>query len=618
MLSLVLYGRNDNYGYNLHKRAALSLNCMAEVLTGKTDEIIFVDYNTPDDFPTFPEALADTLTGKARSLLRILRVRPEIHRQRFESRTHLKAVESVSRNVAIRRSNPANRWILSTNTDMIFVPRRGSSLTEAVAPFGDAFYCAPRFEIPETLWEGYDRLDPAGVIAETRHWGSAAHLDEIVYGSETILYDGPGDFQLVLRKDLFEIDGFHEGMLLGWHLDSNVSKRLGLLYGSVGDAAPALFGYHCDHTRQVTPMHAHRSPENDTTIYVDQVSVPRLPEQSASWGLVGCELEEIRLDSRLNGSYRSAIRSAIGEGLSEPTNERYQSATYDKTSVSPEHVLPFLLDLFSNAPRQEVTLWSRPLDRLFELFCKCRQELGFPRAVLVYNDGGILNPEVSSFVFNFGVPVIASGSEADDLVVKFWELLAHEARHQKMGRSPRRFIGVNTVHNRFERLMLQTVGCARTPFSTRLRHGYALSEALSPAPSVEWIESMSVGSAGIRDGSSIRMKSGATGHFAYGPYATLRAGRYRGTLSFRHPPRKRRWWAFRPEAKVGVVMVVELVLDEKTRTTCELALSDLKENTFALEFDITRSDVTKQIQFRLTKLLEIAIELNSVKIDVLD
>ena len=53
MISIVLYGRNDNYGYNLHKRAALSLNCMAEVLTDLSDEIIFVDYNTPDDLPTF-------------------------------------------------------------------------------------------------------------------------------------------------------------------------------------------------------------------------------------------------------------------------------------------------------------------------------------------------------------------------------------------------------------------------------------------------------------------------------------------------------------------------------------------------------------------------------------
>ena len=76
MISVILYGRNDNYGYNLHKRAALSLNCIAEVLTDPSDEILFVDYNTPDDFPTFPEAIQDTLTIRAREKLRIFRVRP--------------------------------------------------------------------------------------------------------------------------------------------------------------------------------------------------------------------------------------------------------------------------------------------------------------------------------------------------------------------------------------------------------------------------------------------------------------------------------------------------------------------------------------------------------------
>ena len=75
LISIILYGRNDSYGYNLHKRAALSLNCMAAVLTAPGDEILFVDYNTPDDFPTFPEAIRDTLTPRAQRLLRILRVR---------------------------------------------------------------------------------------------------------------------------------------------------------------------------------------------------------------------------------------------------------------------------------------------------------------------------------------------------------------------------------------------------------------------------------------------------------------------------------------------------------------------------------------------------------------
>src|SRR4051812_33550587 len=111
MLSIVVYGRNDSYGYNLHKRAALGLNTMAELLDDPSDEILFVDYNTPADFPTFREAIAATLTARTPERLRILRVRPAIH-ARFSHRTHLKALEPVARNVAIRRANPANRWVL--------------------------------------------------------------------------------------------------------------------------------------------------------------------------------------------------------------------------------------------------------------------------------------------------------------------------------------------------------------------------------------------------------------------------------------------------------------------------------------------------------------------------
>ena len=62
MISVVLYGRNDSHGYNLAKRAAISLNCIAEVLSDPDDEILFVDCNTPNDLPTFPEAIYDTLS----------------------------------------------------------------------------------------------------------------------------------------------------------------------------------------------------------------------------------------------------------------------------------------------------------------------------------------------------------------------------------------------------------------------------------------------------------------------------------------------------------------------------------------------------------------------------
>src|ERR1700681_1884076 len=107
MLSVIVYGRNDAHGYNLHKRAAISLNCIAEVLSDPDDEIIFVDYNTPNDLPTFIEAIYDTLNPKAKALLRVFRVRPEMH-ARLVPRTHLLALEPQSRNIGIRRSNPGN------------------------------------------------------------------------------------------------------------------------------------------------------------------------------------------------------------------------------------------------------------------------------------------------------------------------------------------------------------------------------------------------------------------------------------------------------------------------------------------------------------------------------
>ena len=184
MLSIVVYGRNDNHGYNLHKRAAVSINCMAEMLRDPADELIFVDYNSPDDLPTFPEAIRDTLTSRAKAVLRILRVRPEVHR-RYQQRTHLSVLEPVARNVGIRASNPANRWILSTNTDIILVPRKAPRLSKLVAELPPGFYHTARFEIPESLWETFDRADPIRTIEDVRALGVSARLNEVVYGSDS-------------------------------------------------------------------------------------------------------------------------------------------------------------------------------------------------------------------------------------------------------------------------------------------------------------------------------------------------------------------------------------------------------------------------------------------------
>ena len=68
------------------------------------------------------------------------------------------------------------------------------------------------------------------------------------------------------------------------------------------------------------------------------------------------------------------------------------------------------------------------------------------------------------------------------------------------------------------------VGAARTPFSSRLRHGYLMKEALEPR--VDWTGLMHVGSAGERQGDAIAC-NGISGHLCFGPYQTLLPGHYR-------------------------------------------------------------------------------------------
>jgi hypothetical protein len=54
MFSVIMHGRNDGQGYNRHKRAEISFNAIAELMSDADDENLFVDSDTPDDHPTFP------------------------------------------------------------------------------------------------------------------------------------------------------------------------------------------------------------------------------------------------------------------------------------------------------------------------------------------------------------------------------------------------------------------------------------------------------------------------------------------------------------------------------------------------------------------------------------
>lgn len=323
---------------------------MAEVLTGPDDEILFVDYHTPRGMPTLPEAIDDTLTDRAISLMRVFRVTPELHMASVGDRSRLPISEPHARNTAIRRARPGN-WILSTNTDMVFVPRGEGSLTDLVADLDGDAYCLPRFEIPEWLWEAVPRNDPRQMINVLHDWGERIGLDEVTLGHDWILYDAPGDFQLVRRTLIEDVHGFDEEMIHGWHVDSNLWRRIYNRTGYIGTLYPDIAGYHTNHNRTLTRLMAAQPTGNDLVKFVYEVQHSSLPKQADSWGFAYEEIQEVLL--RRTDPYpllrASSARAASQSGplITSDTRGQISVLNYDA-----RHILPFALDpLIAEKPR---------------------------------------------------------------------------------------------------------------------------------------------------------------------------------------------------------------------------------------------------------------------------
>jgi len=486
VISVILYGRNDSHGYNLHRRAALSLNCLAEGLTDPDDEIIFVDYNTPDELPTFIEAIGDTLTDRCLSLLRVLRVPAAVHHERFSGRTHLVALEPVARNAGVRRANPSNRWLLSTNTDMVLLPLGDGSLSDICGGLPDGFYGLPRFELPEWLWERLPRSDPQTALAEVGRVGPALGLDEATVSHEWIRFDAPGDFQLVLREDFLAVDGFDEEMLLGYHVDANLSRRLLLHRGSIESLEGQVAGYHCNHNRVPTIYHGARLVTNDLYRFFFSVNEPRLPEQRDTWGLADAAPEEVPVRQRVG----LEIGERLAAAAAGATHTRVGSdamALFDLTYDS-AHVLPFIADslVVSGADSRVGYLGANPV--LQELLARLTASLGM-RDVLVVdlNDPGSLD-EVHSradvVVVDLGfdtsfaeVPGAETpASEEIDLADSVEQVLGAlnrliqlERARLKRGEHAQRLLLVNSAAAFWDSYVLAHLECSHTSPHSRVR-----------------------------------------------------------------------------------------------------------------------------------------------------
>jgi hypothetical protein len=429
-------------------------------------------------------------------------VRPEYHRQ-FIGKTGLVALESQSRNIAVRRANPSNRWILSTNPDMVFVLRDSwKSLSQIAAEMPDGFFHLPRFEVPENLWEILDRRAPQDVIATIREWGRRFHLNEIVLGGYDNIYEAPGDFQLFLKDDFETIAGFDETMILGWHADTNVARRMKLLRGRVDTAVNYVFGYHCGHTRQATSLHSHARTENSLDTYVKQVTEAVCHAQRESWGAPHWDFEERRLGRDQQRLAITPLARVLREEGPLTSEVALHVETYCGTTYSSDHVLPHLYNLVGELPPRRKFVFFGNDEHLLGPLAALLGEAGLEPTVIV--------PEtVSDAIFErvraTGVPTKQAAtpdalSEADFFVLQYpaadvassdqqqtlqWQCLRAfeaiaEVERQRPLRDRRLLIVVNGTHTRMQDHLLANMSFTSIPYTARLRHGYINDEPADP------------------------------------------------------------------------------------------------------------------------------------------
>ena len=491
-----MHGRNDTHGHNLHKRVALSLNCIAQLLA-QDDEIIFVDWNTPDELPTLIEAIADTLTQACRQHLRILRVRPRQHR-RFSQLTHLPVLDAVARNVAIRHCRESSRWLLSTTTDIILAPReQGRRLADIIGPLEPALYHLPRFDLPESLWESVDRQDPVRAIELCASWGSALYLNEIVEANSIVKYDAPGDFQLLPLDLAQQMTGFNEEMVFTYHMDSNLAARASLVVGPVRSLHDDLFLYHCNHYRQGSIHHGPMRAENSWRRFVEQVDQPIVASQTESWGLAGEAIEEVTLPPIGRPRIVAALVAATPANADRLWVTSNGPHSYNRLDYRPEHVVSFVADLLTTLPKDAELGMFSATEGLLRLLAEAWPLLGFVHPILVPDDRLASSqlpiavaPEAeiveraTTLLFEFGAgpgedPFASEHSlvRLDEVAESFRHAVARETERALHGRARhQRFLVVNAINTVFERLVADNLAFTYTPFTGRIRYGVVASE----------------------------------------------------------------------------------------------------------------------------------------------
>ncbi len=480
MLSVIVYGRNDAYSYELNRRTALGLNQLAHQLGPGRDEIVFVDYATDDDLPTHPEAIADTLTPRAISLIRVIRVRPSFHTTQPADGPPVR--EAICRNIALRRLKTGVDWVLLTNPDCLLIAATGPTLSEITPALPPGYYGLPRFELPRFAWEALPRNEPEAAAAETLTLAHALQLEERVsHYLPAVGYDAPGDFQLARAADLTALCGFDERMTQGWHVDSNMNARLALKYGQLTDLNEAVGSdlrlYHAEHARRASAKHGAGRTEDPFEEFVEQVADETPPGQVETWGAPDEAFEEFPLsDPPARRLLKGLMAGATGKPPASYTYGPESHGALPHGEDLDDHLFAFLADHLAYAPSDTAIGWFGDDAGRATRFAARMRGARLANPVCMATDAAGIDTALQAdlLILDAGAAPAPIAEAAFAAIIR-----AEHARHAA-NKPPRRVIGLNVPHGTFEAPFLTFTPTVMTPVATRIRFGEVA--APDPAP----------------------------------------------------------------------------------------------------------------------------------------
>jgi predicted O-methyltransferase YrrM len=285
-LSVVIVGRNDDYGVNFLERLNTFVRSLDHQVQNYSDliELVVVEWNPLDD----RAPLKDVIVNTNNLNLRIITVPPKIHATIGHPSPVL---EFYGKNVGIRRAR--GEFVLTTNPDILFSNQLIDWLSQRQLRL-DSYYRTDRHDFHG---EGIGQVPVEELIPFACSKTFVSHIDmgsanvdapviledlpKSSTPSQTLHTNGCGDFILASREAFFSARGLFESSSHRYHIDSYSLFRLNnTALNQVILTAPLCI-FHQDHERK--PVDAWN---------VEEARKIGSPRGSTNWGLQNINLPE--------------------------------------------------------------------------------------------------------------------------------------------------------------------------------------------------------------------------------------------------------------------------------------------------------------------------------------